>query len=309
METIKIDKDLMNGKGEWNEKDHPRDEKGRFTDKGNSNTIKKHNNLYVDIYGINDIMNLEAFVPAKTISQAEEYAKNKLGVQICSYKGIELDIANELNAVVQQGIILCPKIKENLNFIGSLNELNNLYEKDLIDFYFQQFHSSVPQLGNDRCLNMAKAFAERLKIKFDNKVYAISYKKINMADERVKIYNKYAGVSINEVWGKDKNIILANVKKDVEDRWHPQGCDTIKSIFDHEIGHQLDYALNLRNNKHMINLYNSISKFNKSVGLSMYSNYSIKEFIAEGWTEYINNPYPRDIAMKIGKIIKKELES
>ena len=95
----------------------------------------------------------------------------------------------------------------------------------------------------------------------------------------------------------------------MEDRWHPQGCDTIKSIFDHEIGHQLDYALNLRNNKHMINLYNSISKFNKSVGLSMYSNYSIKEFIAEGWTEYINNPYPRDIAMKIGKIIKKELES
>ena len=99
------------------------------------------------------------------------------------------------------------------------------------------------------------------------------------------------------------------MKKDVKDRWHPQGCDTIKSIFDHEIGHQLDYALNLRNNKHIINLYNGISNFNKSVGLSIYSNESIQEFIAEGWTEYTNNPYPRDIAKTIGKIIKKELES
>ena len=70
MDNLKNDKDLMNGKGEWNEEDHPRDEKGRFTDKGNSNTIKKHKNLYVDIYGINDIMNLEEFVPAKTISLA-----------------------------------------------------------------------------------------------------------------------------------------------------------------------------------------------------------------------------------------------
>ena len=26
----------------------------------------------------------------------------------------------------------------------------------------QKFQSSVPQLGNDKCLNMAKAFAERL---------------------------------------------------------------------------------------------------------------------------------------------------
>lgn len=309
MNKFKKDYSLLNGKGEWIEDEHPRDEKGRFTDKAKSNKEIKDENLNIDIYGINDIINLEEFVPAESKKQAENYAKNELGVKICNYNGIDLDVANELNAVVQKGIILCPKIKENLNFIGSLNELNNLYEKDLIDFYFQQFHSSVPQLGNDRCLNMAKAFAERLKIKFDNKVYAISYKKINMADERVKIYNKYAGVSINEVWGKDKNIILANVKKDVEDRWHPQGCDTIKSIFDHEIGHQLDYALNLRNNKHMINLYNSISKFNKSVGLSIYSNESIQEFIAEGWTEYTNNPYPRDIAKEIGKIIKKELES
>lgn len=309
MNKFKKDYSLLNGKGEWIEDEHPRDEKGRFTDKESSNKEIKHENLNIDIYGINDIINLEEFVPAESKKQAENYAKNELGVKICNYNGIDLDVANELNAVVQKGIILCPKIKENINFIGSLNELNNLYEKDLIDFYFQQFHSSVSQLGNDRCLNMAKAFAERLKIKFDNKVYAISYKKINMADERVKIYNKYAGVSINEVWGKDKNIILANVKKDVKDRWHPQGCDTIKSIFDHEIGHQLDYALNLRNNKHIINLYNGISNFNKSVGLSIYSNESIQEFIAEGWTEYTNNPYPRDIAKTIGKIIKKELES
>ena len=75
MNKFKKDYSLLNGKGEWIEDEHPRDEKGRFTDKESSNKEIKHENLNIDIYGINDIINLEEFVPAESISQAEEYAK------------------------------------------------------------------------------------------------------------------------------------------------------------------------------------------------------------------------------------------
>ena len=37
MNKFKKDYSLLNGKGEWIEDEHPRDEKGRFTDKESSN--------------------------------------------------------------------------------------------------------------------------------------------------------------------------------------------------------------------------------------------------------------------------------
>lgn len=45
METIKNDKDLMSGKGEWNEEEHPRDEKGRFTNGSGKHTTKEFAHL------------------------------------------------------------------------------------------------------------------------------------------------------------------------------------------------------------------------------------------------------------------------
>ncbi len=55
MNKFKKDYSLLNGKGEWHENEHPRDEKGKFTDKASSNKKIKHENLNIDIYGINDI--------------------------------------------------------------------------------------------------------------------------------------------------------------------------------------------------------------------------------------------------------------
>jgi hypothetical protein len=36
--------------------------------------------------------------------------------------------------------------------------------------------------------------------------------------------------------------------KDVESKWHPEGTETLRSVMDHEIGHQIDYMLKLSKN-------------------------------------------------------------
>jgi hypothetical protein len=95
------------------------------------------------------------------------------------------------------------------------------------------------------------------------------------------------------------------LKNDVKSGWHPIGCDTVKSVFDHEMGHQLDYALGLARDSELTNYYNSLSSSEIKTGLSSYALENKKEFIAEAYAEYLNNPEPRPIARTVGEIIEK----
>ena len=80
---------------------------------------------------------------------------------------------------------------------------------------------------------------------------------------------------------------------------------TITGTFDHEVAHQIDFALGLSKNAEMVSLYRSMSYQEIASGLSRYGAGNIAEFIAEGWAEYCNSDNPRPIAKQIGEIIKR----
>ena len=88
-------------------------------------------------------------------------------------------------------------------------------------------------------------------------------------------------------------------------KFHPAGCDTIRSVLDHEIGHQLDNLLGIGNLQDIQDLYTSRTLRELTDDLSEYAwnnknKNKFSEMIAEGWAEYCNNPNPREIAKKIG---------
>ena len=74
---------------------------------------------------------------------------------------------------------------------------------------------------------------------------------------------------------------------------------------DHEIGHQIDFMLGLSDNPQIQKLFNE-NRENMREVLSGYGNKNIAEFIAESWTEYINNPTPRPLAKQVGDIMNAE---
>ena len=43
--------------------------------------------------------------------------------------------------------------------------------------------------------------------------------------------------------------------------------------------------------------------------LSKYAMTNLKEFVAEAWSEYLNNPNPRELASHVGEMIKAEYEA
>ena len=51
---------------------------------------------------------------------------------------------------------------------------------------------------------------------------------------------KYQGITMNSLLFKNYEEVTESLKIQVNGKWHPVGCDTVKAVFDHEFEHQLD---------------------------------------------------------------------
>lgn len=112
------------------------------------------------------------------------------------------------------------------------------------------------------------------------------------------------------------NQVYASAKKPPEkfneymtSKWWPVGCNSFKSVIDHEIGHYLDYSFSksgLRADKQIARLFSLYGGKKEKIMRNNVSEYASKkttEFIAECWAEYCNNPNPRAAAKAVGERI------
>lgn len=246
-------------------------------------------------------MESQKIVPAKSIKEAEAFARDTLGIE-CSYRGVDLQCANDMNAAFQRGLDYCPDIKDRLNFVGSGQERNRQFKKELTDYYLDDLKNRYPGQTDAWYDKYAKSFASKAVGRIDGGTYAFASRARDNSPDVVK---KFTGIVVNDKWGKNAATFINSLESNVKSGWHPTGCGTIASVFDHEIAHQIDYAMGLRDNQAMKALWSSLKKEDIEKGLSRYGASNIAEFIAEGYAEYCNSEKPRDIASKIGKIIEK----
>ena len=241
----------------------------------------------------------DVFVPANSIKEANEYAQNVLGIPHADYKGTTLEIANEWNRGLHDNFKRFPELRDNFDFVGTCQNRNKLAKKELYPDVMEKFKRLNPgyteaQLDKAVKQHITKRYAPPIS----SHTYAQSCKT-----------GKIKGVTISNRWQGKK--FLDSIKEDVVFKFHPQGCDTIRSILDHEIGHQIDDMLDLWDNVEIAKLYRSLTPGEMTNNLSRYAwdnSNPIKEreFVAEAWSEYVNNPEPREIARKVGKIIEEE---
>ena len=214
------------------------------------------------------------FQPAKSIAEAERFAMDNNLADQANYAGVDLEVANEWNQGVYDTLEQFPELRANIQFIGTIQARN--------EYALRKFNIS---LG-----------------KVDPRSLAVS-----LTDPRAE---GFKGITINKIFGRDVKRLKASMDYGVQSKQNPIGCNTIKSIIDHELGHQLDTLLNISGQKNIIDLYENSSKEELTNGLSSYSwnnrnSRKIREFVAEGWAEYRNNPNPRLMAMEIGQTIER----
>jgi cytochrome c553 len=222
-----------------------------------------------------------------------------------SYKGVDIDMANAMNESFKRGLDFCPSINERMQMVGSGQERNKQFKQALTDYYLNNSTSiqNARALGysEKQIQSLAKKWASRSVGKVGSNVLAFASDTTTTGIEEIK---KFSGIFVNNKYA-DFALMAKEAEENVAIKFHPVGTGSVKAIFDHEMGHQLDYALGLRNNPDIVKLYRSMNRAEIKEKLSDYANENIKEFIAEAYSEYLNNPEPRAVAKQVGEIIER----
>lgn len=230
-----------------------------------------------------------------------------LGIPHVSYKGCDLESANEWNRGLYESFQRFPELQKQFGFVGECHERNALIKEALYQSYLEPLKQKFP----NHPLSMLEEAAKK-QVAADMRAFAISSRTMAESYSTQQILLKdFQGITVNRAFGKDSSAFSRSLSENVTSKFHPDGCTTIRSILDHEIGHQLDTLLDIRTNASVQQLYGSKTCAELTDGLSRYawdnSNpNAYSEMIAEAWAEYCNNANPRPIAKQIGEIIEDE---
>lgn len=247
------------------------------------------------------------YLEAATIEEAEQFVTESLGIPQANYKGLDVRAANALNESLTRHFNQFPELKDNFGFVGSEQEAHKLRESAWAEHYLKVNYDSWDEFGMPE--REMKAHAEWMATKTVGEIgneYAASYSP--RADHPDK---HLGGIYINEKrWSPyEYDKALDSKEYSVLIKFHPVGTDNIKSTVDHEAGHQIANLIDLENDSEFMDIYSSISREQMIDGLSEYATTNAGEFIAEAWSEYLNNPNPREYASKIGDLIERKYKA
>lgn len=258
------------------------------------------------------------FVTAKDIKTANKYAEETLGIAHADYKGCSIEAANEWNKGLYENFKKFPELKERFGFVGECHARNAAMKEKARELFYSNQRPEYEKLAKIQFPNLSekeqnliiensletnfkkewKKFVKNCNLNTSSRTVAESWSPTGWAKE-------FAGITINKDKVKDFEKFLTTANRSVEVKWNPVGTASLKATLDHEIGHQLDSILDIRKDSVIVNLWQSLSHEQITEGLSEYAwnntnRQPIGEFIAEAWSEYCNNPTPRQIAKTVG---------
>ena len=243
----------------------------------------------------------ELFTPAATIKEANAFAEKLFDVT-ADYKGLDLRVANQVNESAWYTFKEFPEVTERVEYLGESHNRVQLAKAR----YSQEVEEKLEKWGvqrgtkswNDLYNHSMRSFASSNRI--SSNVYATSYSNFTG-----KVWEGTNGICVNKANAKEALKMEQSLKRDVSSGFHPLGCDTIKSVIDHELAHQVDRMMDFANSKEFKDAFKGVSRAEIEKGVSRYATTNRHEFIAEAWAEYCNNPNPRPLAKKMGELLKE----
>lgn len=238
------------------------------------------------------------FTAAKSIVEAESYTRS-LGVENVSFKGIDLEVANDMNQSLAEHFNDFPELKNKIHFYGSAQEKKNFLSEVVQQYYENLYKNYIKSYGKYYIDKKIKSKVTSYFKTSGEWAHAFDHRNFFKDD-------RFSGIAVNKKFGGDLELFKSGLKHSLNTKFHPVGCDTVKSVFDYEFGHQLDYLLDISDSQEFANIVNG------KVSIETLSEYALKnrkETLAEAWAEYRNNPNPRPLAKEIGELIESKYKA
>lgn len=235
------------------------------------------------------------YTPVKTVQEAEKWLKNNTKLNHVEFLGVDPSVANSMSESLAYHYNLVPKMQDRIQYFGTIEKQLDLdYEHRLAEYT-----KRLEDNGIDRTL--AQQVAQKKTVRQTSTAYAHSM-------DTTVAGGDYTGIGVGKPYGSNPKMFLKKLKKDVTLKWHPVKCDTPKAVFDHEFGHVIDDIYGIALNPKMKTLYDSLPDAKMKTSVSMYASTNINEFIAEAWSEYLNNPTPRTVSKDVGDFIMSKIK-
>lgn len=237
----------------------------------------------------------QSFTPLSSVKEVKHWLESNRFATHVDFGKIDVSVANEMAESWVYHVSRFPKLKSNMGFMGSIQVQNKIVYDRSYARYLEQAKQHYP--GHDPH-EIAKRWTKRRKT--NPLVWAHAVSKSNNG-----VFKNLHGICFNEKYAIKKGLsnFYNQLKQTVHTQFHPVGCDTVKSVMDHEVGHQLDYLLDLSKDQTVVKMWKDWGR--DKTTLSGYAGENIAEFIAEAWAEYLNNPSPRPVAKQLGEFIEK----
>jgi len=226
----------------------------------------------------------------KSVKEAEAWAVTNDLVDHADFSGAKIEVVTEWLQSLADHIREFPALRQNQKFVGTCQAQISRWRKLEIEDMVAKLKAANPDHTDD-----FTKFAERYvpNKKVPGQTWAFSWSQKNVS-----------GVAVNKRWAANPEEFKGALRRNVEAKYHPVGCDTIRSVVDHELGHQLDQLLGLRVDQEIVEAYREATSLAMKEQVSTYAGTNVAEFIAECWAEGLNNQSPREYARRISGIIR-----
>jgi hypothetical protein len=257
------------------------------------------------------------FKPSLNVKEAEAYAKNTIGVKFADFKGLDIDVVNDINRTVQKIRELMPQIRTN--GIGSAQKANKAMKDKILTAYKASdwYKNQIRDYGQKMADGLADSFVSRnvQKVGSNTIAWSTNREKVRIPGAADIDVSEFMGVFVNEKYGKSKKVVDQVVKDGAKDKWFTEGAEDFGYIMAHEIGHEIDKTINFKKTKDFTDIFdrehakgiehviNRLSKYGATAGGKASAR--MDEMIAEGWAEYVTSKNPRPLAKELGEAMLK----
>jgi SPP1 gp7 family putative phage head morphogenesis protein len=239
--------------------------------------------------------NKPRFEPQRTAKAAAKWAVEQNLADYADFTGAKPEVANAWVQGLHETLLEFPELRGLQKFTGTAQaQYRRWYE-------FQIQRITQESIDQGFAPDLAEQYAKWVVIK--PKVEGTAWAHSMDAPE-------VSGIAVNVKFAKDPAAFNRDLVAMVQNGYHPPGCDTIKSVVDHELAHQLDDLLGLSKDPEIDALYTQLRDTDK-IGneVSRYAAKDIHEFIAEAWAEFRNSASPRTAAATVGRVLGERYRS
>lgn len=238
------------------------------------------------------------FVRQKTSKAVDQWLVDNDYVKISAFDKIDPEIANDFSESLVEHFNRFPELKAQVAYVGSIQSKYKInYERQLernAKFYRERY----PEWSESEVQRWSKRAAKRRKAHGE---IAHAQKAHGHSD-----WENLHGVAVNQKQGSSASRMKDSLARGVSSEMFQPYASKPRSVMDHELGHSLDYLLHIRAKPEIQTAFRDFMKNGTKSDLSDYARTNSAEFIAEGWSEYVNSPKPRKYARLIGEFIEAE---